>query len=299
MNRIRIWFGKNEAAWYLSPGISVMAFVFLFSIARVIQLSFMRIAKTADEVDRFVGLSNYRLILTEKPFIEAIKHNALLVLIVPVILVFLSILISSILFDRIRGWKFYRSLIFLPYILAIPVVGIAFTYIFQLNGILNTVLRFLHLDFAALNWLGSPKIALYTIMIVIIWKEIGFGVILFLARLSSVNEEIFEAARLDGANWWQVLRYITIPQLGTIIEFYIVIEAIMMFSWVFNYVFVMTAWGGPGTSTYILEFYIWLNAFRFNNMGYATTAAVILLIFTSLLIFIWMRLRNRRESGYE
>ncbi len=270
-----------------------MALVFLYSIARVFQLSFMRLAKTASEIDTFVGLSNYRLIFTEKPFQDAFKHNLLLSLIIPPVLVLFSIIISSILYDEIKGWKIYRSLVFLPYVLAIPVVGVVFTYVFQLHGILNTILGFLHLNFLALDWLGNPKIALYSIMIVIIWKELGFGVILFLARLNSCDIEIFEAARIDGAGWWQILRYVTIPQLRAIIEFYVIIEAITMFSWVFNYVFVMTAWGGPGTSTYILEFYIWLNAFRYNRMGYSTASAVVLLIVTSALILIWMRSRKR------
>lgn len=286
-------FKKGEYLWYIIPGLVVMALVFLYSVVRVIQLSFMRLAKTAAELDKFVGFQNYRLLFTEQPFLDAFKHNLTLLLIVPPVLVILSIIISAILYDEIKGWKIYRSLIFLPYVLAIPVVGIVFTYIFMKHGILNIILEFLHLDLFALDWLGNPKIALYSIMLVIIWKELGFGVILFLARLNSLDIEIFEAARIDGADWWQILRHITIPQLRSIIEFYVVIEAITMFSWVFNYVFVMTAWGGPGTSTYILEFYIWLNAFRYNRMGYATASAVILLIVTSILIFIWMRLRKR------
>ena len=293
MSKLSIRFKKAEAVWYLAPGLVVVAFVFLYSIIRVVQISFMRIAKTVTEVDQFVGFNNYKMLFTESSFIDAIKHNALFLLIVPAVLTLLAIIISSILFDQIRGWKIYRSLIFLPYILAIPVVGVVFSYIFQQNGILNTFFRFIHLDFLAINWLGSPKYALYTIMIIIIWKELGFGVILFFARLSSVDEEIYEAAKIDGANWWQILRYIHIPQLSTIIEFFMIIEAINMVSWVFNYIFVITAQGGPGTSTYILEYFIWLNAFRFYRYGYSAAAAVILLIFTSLLIWIWMRVRNR------
>jgi len=291
-------YGKSEYLWYITPGLIVMVLVFVYSIIRVIQLSFIRVAKTVTEVDTFVGLTNYKLLFSEQPFIDALKHNVTMLLIVPPILVLLSIIISAILYDEIKGWKIYRSLVFLPYVLAIPVVGVVFTYIFMKYGILNTILTSINLDFLALDWLGNPKIALYSIMIVIIWKELGFGVILFLARLSSIDIEIFEAARIDGAGWWKLLRYITIPQLRGIIEFYVVIEAITMLSWVFNYVFVMTAWGGPGTSTYILEFYIWLNAFRYNRMGYATASAVILLVVTSALIFLWLRLRKRMDYEY-
>jgi raffinose/stachyose/melibiose transport system permease protein len=129
---------------------------------------------------------------------------------------------------------------------------------------------------------------------VVIWKEFGFGVVLFLARLMSVEEELFEAASLEGARWGQVLFRITIPQLATVIEFYVVINVITMLSWVFNYVFVMTS-GGPGNATMVSELYIYLQGFRYNLQGVAAAASVFLLAVTAVLIFARSALTRRIE----
>ena len=130
---------------------------------------------------------------------------------------------------------------------------------------------------------------------VIIWKEFGFGIVLFLARLMSVDEQLFEAAKIEGANWFQILFRITIPQLAMVIEFYVVITIITMLSWVFNYVYVMTS-GGPGTSTIVTEFYIYLMGFRYNLMGIAAAASVILLIITVFLILLRFSISKRMEE---
>jgi ABC-type sugar transport system permease subunit len=131
-------------------------------------------------------------------------------------------------------------------------------------------------------------------MFVVIWKEFGFGVVLFLARLMSVEEELYEAASLEGAGWLQVLFKITIPQLATVIEFYVVIMVITMLSWVFNYVYVMTS-GGPGNATMVAEYYIYLEGFRYNLQGIAAAASIVLLAVTALLILARSRITRRIE----
>jgi ABC-type sugar transport system permease subunit len=209
-------------------------------------------------------------------------------------MLFMSLVLAVILFEGVGGWQVYRSILFMPYILSIPVVGIVFGYIFQLNGILNTFLRAVGLDLLAADWLGSSRFALWTVMGVIVWKEFGFGVVLFLARLMSVEEELYEAASLEGARWLQVLFRITIPQLATVIEFYVVIMVITMLSWVFNYVYVMTS-GGPGNATMVAEYYIYLEGFRYNLQGVAAAASMVLLAITALLILLRGNITRRIE----
>ncbi|OHD74493.1 MAG: hypothetical protein A2V99_13995 [Spirochaetes bacterium RBG_16_67_19] len=210
------------------------------------------------------------------------------------VVLFLARLLGVLLFEGVRGWRFYRSVLFMPYVIAIPVVGIVFSYIFQLNGILNTLLRAVGLNILAADWLGSPRFALWTIMGVVVWKEFGFGVVLFLARLMSVEEELFEAARIEGAGWLQVLFRITIPQLATVIEFFVVIMIITMLSWVFNYVYVMSS-GGPGNSTMVAELYIYLMGFRYNLQGPAAAASIVLLAITVALILARLNISRRIE----
>jgi ABC-type sugar transport system permease subunit len=132
-------------------------------------------------------------------------------------------------------------------------------------------------------------------MFVVIWKELGFGIILFLARMSSISEELYDAAKLDGAGWWQQMIYVTVPQMTTVIEFYIIVNLITMLSWVFAYVLVMTK-GGPGNSTWVLEYFIYQKAFPYSQMQIASAAAVLLLIFALLLMFLQARLRRQVEG---
>ena len=282
---------KLKPYLYLSPALITIAVIFFYPVIQVFRYSLLRISSRGNV---FIGLQNYISLFEDEVFRSAISHNFMFLIAVP-ILVFVAIMFSVLLYEQLRGWQVYRTIFFMPYLLAIPVVGIVFSYIFQLNGILNLILETLHLDFLALDWLGSPKYALWTIMGVIVWKEFGFGVVLFFARLMSVDEQMYEAAKLEGANWWQTLVRITIPQLSLVIEFYVVIMIITMLSWVFNYVYVMTS-GGPGGSTMVAELFIYLTAFRYNQMGKASAASILLLVITIVLILLRANVSKRLET---
>ncbi|HEY7197441.1 MAG TPA: sugar ABC transporter permease [Gaiellaceae bacterium] len=278
---------------YVAPAVALLALVFAYPVAKVIDFSTRLIRGSTGPR---VGTLNYRLVFEDPTFRDAAKHSALLLLAVPILLA-ISLIVSVLLYERMRGWKLYRSILFLPYILAVPIVGIVASYVFSLNGALNSMLRAVGLDGLALNWLGSEHIALWTVMIVIVWREVGFGIVLFLARLLSMSEEPLEAARIDGAGWWSRLRYIILPELRGTIEFYVVVAAITMLAWVFAYVYTLTS-GGPGTSTTVLELYIYNQGLRNSLPGMASAVAVILLGAVMVLIGIrfWVASRNRDEE---
>jgi ABC-type sugar transport system permease subunit len=272
---------------YVLPAVLVVGIVIVYPLVVIFQESTQTLSSGASQ---YVGLGNYDLVRTDPVFWQAVRDNATLLLAVP-ILVVLSLLFAILLFERVRGWRLYRTLIFLPYIMAITVIGTVFSLLYEYNGPLNVALRALHLGALALDWLGNAHLAIPSVMSVIIWRELGFGTILFLARLMSVREELFEAARLDGANWWQVQWHVTIPQLRTVIEFFVIVEIINMMSGVFTYIYVMTN-GGPGFASQVLEFYIWQNAFAFRQGGIAAAAAVLLLAATVVFIFLQFRVRR-------
>lgn len=282
---------KLEPFLFLAPALASLLLVFGYSLVRLIILSVQRPVQGKPV---FVGLQNYKAIFRDDIFQQAAKNNLLLLICVP-IMVAIALLLAIFLFERIRGWKIYQTTLFLPYLLPITVVGLIFSYIFQLNGVLNEFLTRIGLDRFALDWLGSTRLALPTLMFVIIWKEVGFGVVLFLARLMSVEQELFDAAKIDGANWWQLHRYITIPELATVIEFFSVISVITMLSWVFNYVYVMTG-GGPGNSTMVTELYIYLTGFRYNQPNLTSAVAVVLLLVTGVFIFLELRLHGDSDN---
>ncbi len=279
---------KYEPWLYLAPALAALLFVFGYPLVRLIVLSLQRVS--GGQV-MAAGLANYAFLFKDDVFLGAIRHNATLLISVPIMVV-VALILAVFLFERIRGWQLYRTTLFLPYLLPIVVVGLIFSYIFQLSGVLNDLLAAVGLGRLALDWLGSTRLALPTVMFVIIWKEVGFGVILFLARLMSVEEELFDAAKIDGANWGQLLWHVTVPQLATVIEFFSVVSVITMLSWVFSYVYVMTG-GGPGQSTMVTELYVYLTAFRYNQTNVAAAVSALLLGVTGVFIFLELRLRER------
>ena len=174
-----------------------------------------------------------------------------------------------------------------------PIVGIVASYMFTLNGVVNSFGRS---GSSGSRLDRSPRYALWTFMIVIVWREVGFGIILFLARLLTLPEEQIEAARIDGAGWWSRLRYVILPELRGTIEFYGVVAAITMLAWVFGYVWTLTK-GGPGDATTVLELYIYNQGLRNSLPGMASAVAVLLMGVT--MIFVALLFCSAREREEE
>jgi ABC-type sugar transport system permease subunit len=278
--------GRFEPFVWIAPAAAVVLFVFGYSMVELVRTALRYEGKWA-------GWANFHVTLSDPEFRTALLHNARLLLAVPV-LVLLALVLSILLFEGLRGWRFHRATIFLPYVLPIPVIGVIFGQLLELNGLLNSALRSLGLGVLAVDWLGQPRWALWTMTGVIVWKELGFGVVLFLARLLSLPAETIEAARIDGARFFRVHRYVTVPQLTSVIAFYVVVEAITMVSWVFNYVYVMTnGQGGPGDATIVSELYIYQTAFQYQAPEVAAAAAVILFAATLVLIVLFFRIQQR------
>jgi ABC-type sugar transport system permease subunit len=280
--------------WYLYvlPLIALILAVFCYPLVQVIRLSFM--AGNPAHLT-YVGLSNYRSVFTDQVFWTSVRNNFMLFLAVPVMIV-LSLIPAILLFEGVFGWKVYRFIAFLPYVMSATVVGITFSFLYQYNGVLNTLLRSAGLRVLALDWLGDSHLVVLSIASVIVWQQIGFGTIIFLAQLMSIPLETLEAAELDGVGWWRKQWSIVVPQLRGVIEFFAITELINMLSWVFNYVYVITA-GGPGNSSSVMELYIWRNAFYFRSFGMASAVATVLLIFTGLLILAYFRMQKRRTEA--
>ncbi len=284
--RRRVRLGRGEPLVWIAPAVAVVLFVFGYSMVELAKQSL-------EHKGHWVGLENFRLTVTDPTFQTALEHNARLLLAVPV-LVLLALLFSVLLFEALRGWRFHRATIFLPYVLPIPVVAVIFGQMLQLDGLVNKVLRGVGLGHFAYDWLGQPGWALWTMTGVIVWKELGFGVILFLARLLSLPAETFEAARIDGARFFRLHRSVTVPQLTGVIAFYVVVEAITMVSWVFNYVYVISqGTGGPGDATQVTELYVYQSAFQYSAPDLAAAAAVILFGATLLFIVAFFRVQRR------
>ena len=273
---------------FLLSALAILAFVYAYPMAKVVEFS-LRHRGTGP----WAALDNYRHLLGDPIFWQALRNNFALFFLVP-ILVFLSLVFSSLLYEQLRGWQIYRFFVFLPYMMPVVVVGIAFGYILQYRGLLNGVFTAIGLGGLRQDWLGDPHLAFFTVAGVILWRELGLGVILFLARMMQVSSELYENARIDGAGWWQTLYYVTVPQLSTVIAFYASVITIQLFSWVFNYIFVLTR-GGPGFTTYVSEFYIYQRAFSYNEIGVASACSVVVVLLAAVGMYGFFSLLRRVE----
>lgn len=279
--------------FYVLPLLALLAFVFGYPLVRIFEFSFKAVRGINGP---WIGFRNYELILTQDLFWESVRHNLMLLIAVP-IMVGWSLLISIVLYDRLKGWKLYRIVLFLPYILAIPIVAVVMKKMFQFSGPVNEGLRWLGADFLAIDWIGSSDYALWTVMLLIIWRESALGIILFLARLLSLDESLLEAARLDGASWWQRARHVILPQMKVVIEFYVVVSVITMLSSVFSYVYIMGGGrGGPGTSTMVVELYIFSALVKTSLPGIASAVSVLLFLVSLLLIVPLFAVRRRANE---
>ncbi|MBA4099593.1 MAG: hypothetical protein C0484_22830 [Rhodospirillum sp.] len=282
---------------YVAPLVVLLLFVFGYPLVRIFEFSF----KMVRGIDGpWIGLRNYELVLNQPLFWESVRHNVMLLVAVPFMVAW-SLLIAVVLYERLKGWKLYRVILFMPYILAIPIIAVIMKKVFQFNGPVNEVLRWLSLDFLALDWIGSSDVALWTVMMLIIWRESALGIILFLARMLSLDESLMEAARLDGANWWQRVWHVIVPQMRVVMEFYIVTSVITILSAVFAYVFMIGGGrGGPGTSTMVVELYIFNALIRTSLPGIASAVSVMLFVVSLLLIvplFAARRRANEQETA--
>ena len=278
---------------YVLPLVALLAFVFGYPLLRIFEFSF----KMVRGIDGpWIGLRNYQLVLGQSLFWESVLHNLQLLLASPV-MVAISLIVSVLLSERVAGWKLYRIIVFVPFVLAIPIVAVVMKRMFQFSGPVNELLRWMSLDFMALDWIGSSDVALWTVMILIIWRESALGIILFLARLLSLDESVIEAAKIDGANWWHRLWHIILPEMRGVIEFYVVVSVITMLAAVFSYIYIMGGGrGGPGTSTEVVELYIFNALIRSSLPGIASAASVMLFLVTGVLIFLLFRVRRRAEA---
>ena len=235
---------------------------------------------------KFVGLENYRLLFRDNLFYKILSNTVIFALSTSILGVIIPLILASILNSRIRGSEFFKTAYFLPFITPMVVIGIIWAWIFDPNiGLLNQVL---HIN---INWLYDSNFALPTLIIVSVWKLIGYNMIIFLSSLSSISNSMFEAAKIDGANAFQTFKNVTIPLLSPTIFFVIIITAISSFQ-VFDLIYLMTQ-GGPFDSTNVLVYAIYKNAFEYFNVGKASAIAYILFAIILVLTLIQWSMRKK------
>lgn len=234
----------------------------------------------------FAGFTNYIELFHNALFYKILVNTVVFAFSTSVLGVIIPLVLASILNSKIRGSEFYKTAYFLPFITPMVVVGIVWSWVFDPNiGLLNQILH-IHI-----NWLYDSKFAMPALIIVSVWKLIGYNMIIFLSSLSSISQSLFEAAKIDGANAYQSFKNVTVPMLSPTIFFVVIITAISSFQ-VFDLIYLMTQ-GGPFDSTNVLVYSIYKNAFEYFNIGRASATAYVLFIIILVLTLIQWNLRKK------
>ena len=279
-NRTKI---SNITSWlFILPSLLIIGIFLLYPLANSIYLSLSDYNYVYSDKPEFIGFENFKNFFSDSYFMVALKNTFYYTLVFFPLLILFSFLLALLLNSKIKGVGLFQSAILLPIVVPLSLAGVMFTWILTENfGILNHLLgNILRLPQLTHFWLGEEETALNSLVAVGLWKYVGFSVILFLCGLKSIPSDIYEAAKVDGANPFQRLIYITIPNLRgsfLLVGIWSIIQAIK----VYDQVVVMTK-GGPGNSTMVLYLYAWKNAFEYFDMGYAQAIA----LFTGALAFI-------------
>lgn len=235
---------------------------------------------------RFAGLENYREIFTEPLFFKIFMNTIVFALSTSFFGIIIPLILACILNSKIRGSEFFKTAYFLPFITPMIVIGIIWEWIFDPNiGLLANVLN-IHI-----NWLYDANFAMPALIIVSVWKLIGYNMIIFLSSLSGISNSMFEAAKIDGANAYQTFKNVTVPLLSPTIFFVVIITAISSFQ-VFDLIYLMTQ-GGPLDSTNVLVYAIYKNAFEYFNIGKASAIAYVLFVIILALTLCQWKLRKK------
>ncbi len=289
------WRKRGEIALLSGPALIVFVGFVIFPVVMAAFYGFFKWNGFGWPTE-FVGLNNYILIWQDDTFREAVTHNFAIVVLSLVMQGPIAILFALLLNQKIRGRSIIRVLIFMPYVISEVIVGIGWSLMMQDAGALNSLLEKWGLGEFQQSWLADPSIAIWTLMVIITWKYIGFAVILMLAGMQSIPDELYEAAAIDGAGFWKIQRHITLPLLGPTLRiwaFLSIIGSLQLFDLV-NIIWGQYIAATAGTST--MATYMYQNGHLAGSYGYGNAVAVMLFLISLVIALVYQRFVLRRDT---
>ena len=239
----------------------------------------------------FIGVRNYGDLLGGDPIFVQVLTNTIIFTVASVPLtVALALALALLANLKIPGTAFFRTAFFAPYVMNVVAIGFVWYYIYSpTNGILNSALRVIGIE--GPEWLADSSWVLAALVIVSVWQGVGYPMVILLAGLQGISEEMYEAAKLDGASAWARLKSITIPLLSPQIFFVILAQFIASFQ-VFGLIYVMTR-GGPGYSSSVYIYYLWQSAFAQGRFGYASAMAWLVVVLIAVITWVQWKLQKK------
>jgi raffinose/stachyose/melibiose transport system permease protein len=290
---------RKRGFWlYLIPGLVLFTIIILVPLIWNIYLSFT--SYRGIRPPEWIGLDNWAKLMTDDKFWVSFQNSVAMIVAMVVVPTLLGLVLAALLFDLVgkkfggRLASFLRATYYLPQILPVAIAAIVIGWILRPeNGALNTVLDAVGLGALQHNWLGSPDTALLSVMVVMVWVQIGYPVVIFMAALQRVDPELYEAAELDGANWFQRFASITVSIIRP--EIYVVVlTATIAALKVFGPIYALTR-GGPGDSTIVPSYYSYSEFFQSQQVGYGATIATALTVVVVAITIIFILAQNRAE----
>ncbi|MFZ0530811.1 MAG: sugar ABC transporter permease [Propionicimonas sp.] len=300
---------KQKAAWvgylpYLIPGVLAFIVIIGYPLVMNVYISLFR-WKGGMAPMRWYGLGNYADLLADEAFWTSFRNSISMIVAMVIVPTLIGLVLAAVLFDFLgrrfgpRAASVLRATYYVPQILPVAVAGVVWNWILNAqDGAVNTILMNLGVSDPP-DWLGDPNLAMPSVMVVLIWVQIGYPVVIFMAALQRVDPELYEAAELDGAGWWARLRAITLPQIKPE-TFVVALTCTVAALKVFAPVYVLTR-GGPEGTTLVPSYYSFLNFFDKSKVGYgaavATVLTLVIIVVASTILFFQARSERRERGG--
>jgi multiple sugar transport system permease protein len=285
--------GRSEPFWgvvFVAPAVLLVVYFVAYPLATVVYYGLTRWNGLSPA--QWVGFHNYRVLMHDPVFRMALRNNFLFALSVPIQLT-VPLVLAYLIHIRVPGWSFFRATFFIPATIATVVVGIVAYSTFQVGGALNALLRDAGLGGLRHDWLAAAHTSIPLILLVVVWANFGYNVLIYLAGMAAIDPALEEAARIDGAGPWRILYYVVAPNLRRVMELVLVTSTVTAFAYMFTYIYVITN-GGPGFDTNVAEFQIYYQWFTNGNAGYACAMATVLLVITAAIGAFQIRILARR-----
>lgn len=282
------WLQRNSL-WYLFllPSILLLFTFVAVPLVETLNLSVYEWDGIAPQ--EFVGLDNFEDMLKDRFFWQAIRHSLQFASIVTAGTVAIGLLLAVAISRRVVGASVFRVLFYIPVMIPLTVSGILWARLYETNfGVINTVLRGVGLDALARSWLGDTQLSLWSVIFTTIWQYAGLPMVVLLAAIENIPDEIHEAATLDGVNEWQRLRFIILPLIRPVLISIAVLMFIVTLK-IFDIVWVMTR-GGPAESSSVIGTFLFRQGFEINEYGYASAVAVGMLVLIFAITYAQQRL---------
>lgn len=280
---------------YIFPALALIIFIFLVPMVYSIAISMTNWDGLSKDI-KFIGLQNYIDMLHEPVIKEVLFNNLIYFVEIVVFQNLIALIAAEFLRESFRGKEFFRAVLFLPTVICTVAVGFIWNLLLDpSSGYLPALFEWMGCEsLASVIWLGNVKTAIHTISAINVWQWAGQTMVIYLAGITSIDEGLYEAAKIDGAGHFQMFYRVTLPLLAPSITINVVTSTIGTLK-IFDLPFVMTK-GGPGHSSESLAMTIYSNSFNYSKVGYGTAISVVLFIFVLIVSVIQMRMLRKRED---